>query len=497
MKWIATKKEYNFFTLAVFLLLLSNSIAFSQYEHRGHIEVYISSREGDRLSRKRDAQFTQDANSSLPVITVDERRTLQPIEGFGATFNEAGMICLNSLSPAERKDVFESLFDSAKGAGFTLMKSPIAACDFASAGPWYSYNEIPGDTLMTHFNIQRDLGPNGLITYIKAASQYGKFRIESPMDFAPDWMYYGLKKGEKHIRPEYYGALARYYSHYLQSYLENGVHIDYLNLFNEADNEWYSNVTYKLIGQMIKNYVAPKLRADGLDVKIQFGETANRPEAIQKFPVVLGDPGVRNNINALTVHGYDWNKFSSLTDLHNKYPDLPIWQTEVCYALPNNVPPNGPTRVPVYEFRDGEYWGNMIMNDLKNWASAWIYWNMILDENGGPWLISEEHGDPDNNRQHPVIVINRTTKKISYTGLYYYLAHFSKFIRPGAYRIESTGGSKQMNFACFRNSDGSTVLNIINNGEELKCKIKFGSDQSIVQDLPAHSIITVKYYRAG
>jgi len=496
MKWIATRKECNFFTPAVLLLLLNNSIAFSQNEDRGHVEVYVSSREGDRLSRKRDAQFIQDANSSLPVITVDEKRTFQSIEGFGATFNEAGMVCLNSLSATARKDVFESLFDSAKGAGFTLMKSPIAACDFASAGPWYSYNESPGDTLMTHFNIQRDLGPNGLITYIKAASQYGKFRIESPMDFAPDWMYYGLKRGEKHIRPEYYSALARYYSRYIQSYLENGVHIDYLNLFNEADNEWYSNVTYKLIGQMIKNYVAPKLRSDGLDVKIQFGETANRPEAIQKFPVVLDDAGVRNNISSLTVHGYDWNKFSSLTDLHNKYPDLPIWQTEVCYAVPNNVPPNGPAKVPVYEFSDGEYWGNMIMNDLKNWASAWIYWNMILDENGGPWLVSEEHGDPDNNRQHPVVVINRTTKEISYTGLYYYLAHFSKFIRPGAYRIESTGGSKQMNFACFRNTDNSTILNIINNGAEIKCKVNLGNDKSIIQDLPTHSITTVKYYMA-
>jgi len=73
MKWIATKKECNFFTLAVFLLLLNNSMAFSQNEDRGHVEVYISSQEGDRLSRKRDAQFIQDANSSLPVITVDEK----------------------------------------------------------------------------------------------------------------------------------------------------------------------------------------------------------------------------------------------------------------------------------------------------------------------------------------------------------------------------------------------------------------------------------------
>jgi glucosylceramidase len=428
----------------------------------------------------------------MNVIAVNEKISFQTIEGFGATFNEAGMICLNSLSPKDRDNAFASLFDSVRGSGFTIMKSPIAAYDFASAGPWYSYNETPGDTLMTHFNIQRDLGPNGLITYIKAASQFGKFKIESPMDFAPDWMYHSLKPGEKHIRPEYYGALARYYSYYLRSYLDNGVRIDYLNLFNEANNEWYSNVTYKAIATMIKNYVTPQLRSDGLDVKIQFGETSSRPEAMLKFPSALDDPTLQKNIHSLTVHGYDWDKFSTLTTLHNRYPGLPIYQTEVCYALPNNVPPDGPKKMPVYEFSDGEFWGNMIINDMKNWVSAWIYWNMILDENGGPWLVSIEHGDPDNNKQHPVVIVNRATQEITYTGLYYYLSHFSKFVRPGAKRIDCIGGSGKLNFAGFQNTDNSIVLNIINNGEGTECRIKWNK-QSFVQNLPAHSITTLKW----
>jgi glucosylceramidase len=456
------------------------------------VDVYVSSRAGDRLTKKKSAEFTPGKNSSLPTITVNEKRFYQKVEGFGATFNEAGMVCLNSLPPGKQKKVFESLFDSVEGSGFTLMKSPIAACDFASAGPWYSYNDTSDDTLMTRFSIQRDLGPNGLITYIKRASQFGKFKIESPMDFAPDWMYYSLKPGEKHVQPKYYKALARYYARYLQSYSQSGVHIDYLNLFNEAHNEWYSNVTYEEIAEMIKNYVVPQLKSDGVSVEIQLGETSSRPEAIEKFPAVLDDGVLRRNIQSLTVHGYDWNKFSTLTDLHNKYPDLPIWQTEVCYAMPNNVPPGAPTKLPVYEFSDGEFWGNMIISDMKNWASAWIYWNMILDENGGPWLVSVEHGDPDNNTQHPVVIIDRTTKKASYTGLYYYLSHFSKFVRPGAVRIESTGGSNGLNFVAFQNPDKSIVLNIINNAAEVNCKIQW-KNKTAVQHLPAHSITTLKW----
>ena len=81
--------------------------------------------------------------------------------------------------------------------------------------------------------------------------------------------------------------LAKYYLKYLQAYAENGITINYLNLFNEADNRWYSNVTYKVMGEMIKNYVGPQLKADGLTTKIQLGETSNRPEALEKFPEFL------------------------------------------------------------------------------------------------------------------------------------------------------------------------------------------------------------------
>ena len=459
------------------------------------VTVYSSSRDGDRLTMRSGLSFTSDKEPTAAEIKVDDGTRFQKIEGFGATFNEAGMICLNSLSTIVRDSVFKMLFDPESGAGYTLMKSPIAACDFASAGPWYTYDDTPGDTTMEHFSIERDLGPNGLVTYIKEASKFGKFEIESPMDFAPDWMYYGLKKGEKHIKPEYYSALARYYSKYIQAYAENGITINYLNLFNEGDNPHYSSVTYKEMGEMIKNFVVPRLRADGLSTKIQLGETCTRPEALEKFPPVLEDPDVRKYISSLTSHGYDWDKFSDLAELHNKFPDIPIWQTEVCYGMQMCIPPSGLVKCPVYEFSDGEFWGNMIMNDMKNWVSGWIYWNMILDQDGGPWLTSPIHGDPDPNQQHCVVIVNRNTKEVSYTGLYYYLAHFSKFIKPGAYRINCTGGSSQLNYAGFLNTDGSIILNIINNGDETDCKVAW-NNKATNPKLKAHSITTVVWTKS-
>ena len=130
------------------------------------VTVFVSSLAGDRLTRKPDLLFVPAATSLISDIKIDETIKYQKMEGFGATFNEAGMICLNSLDNSSRENVLRSLFDPADGAGYTLMKSPIAACDFASAGSWYSYNDTPGDTMMLNFSIERDLKPDGLIPFI-------------------------------------------------------------------------------------------------------------------------------------------------------------------------------------------------------------------------------------------------------------------------------------------------------------------------------------------
>jgi glucosylceramidase len=493
-------EKYNEFKRIVKVLLLSIIIFVTsqcQIANLNDISVYTSSQGGDRLS-KEVIQFKKNTESSVPVIHVDEKIQYQRIDGFGASFNEAGMICLNSLSELDRNDVLKSLFDSITGAGFSLMKAPVSACDFSSAGPWYSYNDTPDDTLMNNFSIARDLGVNGLIPFIKASKQYGKFIIQSPMDFAPDWMYSSLEPGKRTIKRQYYSALARYFSEYIKAYAENGITINYLNLFNESNSDniyqGYSSVTYDEMAEMIKNFVVPQLRADGLDTKIQLGEPCFRPSAIRHFAPVLDDPEARKHISILGVHGYDFDQFFSLTELHNKYPEYPIWMTEVCYAGESLFPVDYPftKKPPIFNFEDGELWGNTIMNDMKNWVSGWIYWNMILDQNGGPWLVSPEHSDPENNFQHPVVIIDRDTKKITYTGLYYYLSHFSRFVRPGASRIDCVGGTSQLNFVGFLNTDGKIIFNVINNSNETDCKILWNNKMVIIK-LKCHSITTLKW----
>ena len=71
---------------------------------------------------------------------IDESIRDQEIIGFGASFLEAGMICLNSLDVAHHEQVLRALFDPVKGARFTAMKTVIGPTDFQSPGPYYTYN---------------------------------------------------------------------------------------------------------------------------------------------------------------------------------------------------------------------------------------------------------------------------------------------------------------------------------------------------------------------
>jgi glucosylceramidase len=136
---------------------------------------------------------------------------------------------------------------------------------------------------------------------------------------------------------------------------------------------------------------------------------------------------------------------------------------------------------------------NQVVSDLELGASAWINWNMILDEKGGPWAISPVHGNPDPNVQHPVAVINRQTKQVTHTGLYYYLAHFSKFVRPGAVRIEAKGSAKGVRCVAFKTPDGEFIAQLINSGRvDTKVGIEAGG-RSLKMTLPAVSISTLQW----
>jgi glucosylceramidase len=451
-----------------------------------HVRLYVSARAGDRLAHKPAVRFTP-ATATATTFRLDPAVSHQTMVGFGATFLEAGMVCLNSLKHDRQEAVLRALFDPQAGAGFSAMKTVIAGTDFMSAGPWYSYADSPNDTELKSFSIARDLGRNGLVTYIKRARRYGSFILQAPMDYPPDWMLFDVEKNQD-IDPRYFDALAHYYLRYVREYEKQGIVIDYLSLFNEPGI--YTKIPYDKIRDLLKNHVGPLFAREGVRTRLQFSEAPDRGNAYQNYPTVLDDAEARQYVANLPFHGYrstpeDYRKIG---ELHRRYPDLPLWMTEVCYAYLAGTPET--MKLPRTDFADGDFWGNEIVSDLECGVSAWIYWNLILDEKGGPWLVSTVHHNPDPNVEHPIVIVNRRTKQVTYTGLYYYLAHFSRFVRPGSVRIGSSGGGDGVRCVAFRTPDGQLVAELLNSRRQAaRVSVKCGG-RILRLVLPAGSITT-------
>jgi glucosylceramidase len=454
------------------------------------VKLVISSKAGDRLTAKPPLKFEQAKPTDEAGFRIDPAATDQTIAGFGASLLEAGLICLNDLPIDQQEAVLRALFDAEHGAGFSAMKTVLAGTDFMSAGPWYTYDDTPGDVEMKHFSIERDLGPNGQITFIKRAQKYGHFVLQAPMDYPPDWMLVEPNDRKKQdVDAKFFDALALYYLRYLQEYEKQGVFIDYLSLFNEPGV--YTKIPFTKIRDLLKDHVAPLLAKHGIKTRIMPCEPLNRKAALDNFPTIMDDPDARKHVAVLGYHAYDFGNRTSIAELHRRYPDVLLWMTEVCYAYQAGTPKT--KKLPCVDFEDGAFWGNQIVADLESGASAWIYWNMITDQNGGPWAISPIHGNPDPNVQHPLVIIDRQTKEVTYTGCYYYLAHFSKFVRPGAVRLKTAGSQDGVRCVAFQTPEKGMVAQLLNSrDEEAEVSLACG-DRTLCLKLPAISITTCQW----
>ena len=81
---------------------------------------------------------------------------------------------------------------------------------------------------------------------------------------------------------------------------------------------------------------------------------------------------------------------------------------------------------------------------LDNGVSAYMYWNISL-ENGG---ISRWGWE-----QNSLVVVDPQTKSYRYTPEYYVMKHVSHYVQPGAYKLETEGA--YTNLLAFRNPDNS------------------------------------------
>lgn len=92
-------------------------------------------------------------------------------------------------------------------------------------------------------------------------------------------------------------------------------------------------------------------------------------------------------------------------------------------------------------------------------------------------------------KQNAQVVINKMTKKVTYTPEFYIFKHLSNFVTPGSAKLETKGLSDDS--LAFVTPEGTIVLVSINSSYKAKnLKVKMGSKHFEV-NLPANSFNTL------
>jgi glucosylceramidase len=429
--------------------------AFRISNHGSSALIYTTSKNStERLSESKGLHFRPIAQASEleANIIINPDISFQTVTGIGGAITDAAAETFYKLPLQKQEELATAYFDSNNGIGYSLIRTNMNSCDFSSQS--YTYVN-DSDTTLSSFDIAPDLRYK--IPFIKKAISTAKENIKfyaSPWS-PPAWMKTNnnMLRGGK-LLPRYNQLWANYYTKFIKAYEQQGIPAWGLSVQNEplATQTWESCIfTATEERDFIKNFLGPTLKKENLDDKKLIGWDHNRDLIFDRANILLNDPEAAKYIWGIGYHWYEtWTgsemQFENVKRVNEAFPKTNLIFTEGCVE-----------KFDINRTSDwslGERYGYSIINDFNSGAVAWTDWNILLDENGGPNHVSNFCFAP----------VHADTKSgdLIYTNSYYYLGHFSKFIRPEAKRIASSSTRSQLLTTAFINENGKTVIVVMN-----------------------------------
>jgi glucosylceramidase len=416
-------------------------------------------------------------------VFVDPTKRSQTILGIGGALTDASAEVFAKLPAPKQQEFMDAHFDAKKGIGYTIGRTNIHSCDFSSGS--YTYVD-EGDKALKSFSVDHD--KKFRIPFIKRAmaTAGGKLTLYgspwSPPAFMKDNndMLHGGK-----LKPEFYQSWANYYTKFIKSYEREGIPIWGISVQNEpmATQRWESCI-YSAEDErdFLKNYLGPTMKREGLGAKKIIAWDHNRDLIYQRAKTILADPKAAQYVWGIGFHWYEsWSggdqMFDNVQLVHESFPGKNLIFTEGC---------NDAFKAEeLTAWRLGEQYGRSMINDFNDGAVGWTDWNVLLDETGGPNHVGNFCFAP--------VHANTTTGELIYTNSYYYIGHFSKFVRPGARRIASAPSRSQLISTAFVNPDGKVSVVVMNKTDQkLSYHLWLDGQAAEVSSLP-HSIQTLVF----
>lgn len=429
---------------------------------------------------------SQEAESSPEfTITINPNKTYQIMDGFGAAMTGSSVHLINRLSQEQREQLLKELFTN-EGLNMDMVRHTIGASDYSvdasGRGSSYTYDDIESGTdyNMEHFSIDKD---QEVVSMLEQAARLNPdLKVLGTPWTAPAWMKYGEKNMNgwylDYNDPQVYEAYARYFVKYIEAYRAKGIPIYGITLQNEPE---FTSADYPSMSMgaeeqamFIRDYLGPAWKEAGLDTRI-ITYDHNWDHAVQYTSNVLGNEKAAPYIDGSAFHCYAGDP-SAMSEVHDRFPDKHVYFTECSGGQWSS------------DFGENLSWqmSNLIIGGPRNWAKNVLLWNIALDPQGGP-----TNGGCENCRG--VVTIDPVSGEIIRNVEYYALGHISRYVRPGAVRMDSTQGQGTVENVAFRNPDGTKVLIAANTGEAEVSFIVALDGNSFRYTLPSQSAATFRW----
>lgn len=445
------------------------------------IAVYTTASNSDfRLTKTQTVDFT-DASQPLEneiSVFVNPNKTFQKLLGIGGAITDASAEVFAQLSDEKQQEFLKAYYDPEDGIGYSLTRTTIHSCDFSVAS--YTYIE-ENDKALETFSIEHD--QQYRIPMIKRAIETAGGEL---LLYASPWSPPAFMKDNNDVLqggkllPEYYDTWAQYFTKFIKAYESEGMPIWGVTIQNEpmAVQRWESCIyTAEEERDFLKNHLGPIMEKEGLGDKKIVVWDHNRDLINHRANTIFDDPEAAKYAWGIGFHWYEtWAggepMFNNLGNIKESYPTKNILFTEGCVEG---------FKAEKYQFwPNAERYGRSMINDFNEGTVGWTDWNILLDQTGGPnhvgnFCFAPIHGDTNSG-------------DLIYTPSYYYIGHFSKFIRPDAKRVSTASSRSNLLSTSFQNVDNSMVTVVMNESDvEISYKYYMGSEVAEMK-IPPHAM---------
>jgi len=416
------------------------------------------------------------------AILVNPKKQFQSFLGIGGAITDASAEVFAKLPKNKQEELLTAYYGNT-GNNYNIIRTSIHSCDFSSESHTYVDDNDPK---LKSFSIRRDLRHR--IPMIKKAQ---KIIGEDLIFYASPWSPPAFMKSNKNmlqggkLLKEYYQPWADYFVKFIQEYEKEGIPIWGVTIQNEpmAKQRWESCIyTAEEEKDFLKNYLGPTFKKVGFQDKNIVVWDHNRDLISHRANTIFDDPEASKYAWGIGFHWYEtWTggkpKYDNLKNIKESYPDKNLLFTEGCQESFDENHYN--------RWSNAERYGSSMINDFNSGTVGWTDWNILLDQTGGPNHV--------NNLCFAPIHADLRTKELIYTPSYYYIGHFSKFIKPNAKRISTTCTRSTLESTSFQNLDGK-ITTVVMNKTDSKINYKLiVNNREVSLSIASHAIQTLIY----